>query len=77
MSPSNQGFDIAFDNDKKEFVKVGKAWTTGNEGTYIIRGKMHNGIGYFTEDGSFIIEHYNQDTNTIEVVTYKRNNPSM
>lgn len=72
FSPSNQGFDIAFDNDKNEFVKVGKAWTTHSNGTYLIRGKMHNGVGYFTEDGSFVIEYYNKDTKTIDVVTFKR-----
>lgn len=77
FSPSNQGFDIAFDNDKKEFVKIGKAWSTNSSGTYLIRGKAHNGIGYFTEDGNFVIEHYDKDSNSIVLTTYTRGNQNM
>lgn len=77
FSPSNQGFDIAFDNDNNKFINIGKAWSTNANGSYIIRGKMHNGIGYFDADGNFIIEYYNKDSNEIETIIYKRNNSNL
>lgn len=77
FSPSNQGFDIAFDNDNDKFVRIGKAWSTTANGTYLIRGKMHNGIGYFDKDGNFVIEYWNKDSEQMEKMTYSRSNASL
>ncbi|ULC58223.1 hypothetical protein MBM09_09860 [Flaviramulus sp. BrNp1-15] len=73
FTPNSRGFDIAFDKDKEKFVNVGRALTTGAKGNYIISGEAYNGIGYFNTDGNFVIEYYNNDTDTIEVKVYERN----
>lgn len=77
FTPSNTGFDIAFDNDNDKFIKVGKAWTTSNNSVYLIRGKMHNGIGYFDAEGNFVIEYYNKDTSKMETTIYSRHNTNL
>ena len=72
FTPNNRGFDIAFNNEDKKFVKSQRALTTGTRGNYIIRGEVHHGIGYFDVDGNFVVEYYNADTDHIEVKTYNR-----
>ncbi|WP_405293002.1 hypothetical protein [Algibacter sp. Ld11] len=71
FSPIDGGFNIVFDNNDKEFVVVGKAWSTKNPGSYIVEGKTYNGIGYLNENGEFIVEYYNKDAKKIEKVSYK------
>ena len=71
FSPSDGGFNIIFDNNDNEFVVVGKAWRTKNPGSYIVKGETYNGIGYLTEKGEFVVEHYNADSKSIETISYK------
>ncbi|TNJ46419.1 hypothetical protein KFZ70_13370 [Tamlana fucoidanivorans] len=75
--PNNNGFDIAFDNDNNRFVKVGKAWSSQAKGNYIVRGKMHNGIGYFDTAGNFVIEYYDEKSQSIKTKVYKKRNPDL
>ncbi|MFL1012853.1 hypothetical protein [Flavisericum labens] len=69
---NNKGFDIVFDSKNKKAVKVGKAWTAKVNGGYIISGKMQNGFGYFDQEGNFIIEYYDEDSNAVETKIYKK-----
>ncbi|WP_152596219.1 hypothetical protein [Algibacter lectus] len=71
FSPSDGGFNIIFDNNDNEFVVVGKAWSTKNPGSYIVKGETYNGIGYLTEKGEFVVEYYNVNSERIEMVSYK------
>ncbi|MDN3667208.1 hypothetical protein ACFFU1_06775 [Algibacter miyuki] len=71
FSPSDGGFNIVFDNNENEFVVVGKAWSTKNPGSYIVKGETYNGIGYITETGDFIVEYYSTDSKSIETISYK------
>ncbi|WP_338358138.1 hypothetical protein [Yeosuana marina] len=75
FTPNEKGFDITFDKNKdnNHFIKVGKAWTTSNDGYYILNGEMHSGIGYFDSNGNFAVEYFNKETNQVEVKTYMRN----
>jgi hypothetical protein len=75
FTPNKKGFDIAFDKkkDNNHLIKVGKAWTTSNDGYYILNGDMHSGIGYFDSNGNFAVEYFNKETNQVEVKTYMRN----
>ncbi|PQV47745.1 hypothetical protein CLV33_10664 [Jejuia pallidilutea] len=70
FSPNNSGFDITHISENHEFVSVGKAWNSYNPGTYIISGKEYDGIGYFDKDGNFIIEYYDESSNSIKSVTF-------
>ncbi|WP_158850066.1 hypothetical protein [Algibacter sp. L1A34] len=71
FSPNDGGFNIVFDNNDNEFVVVGKAWSTKNPGSYIVKGETYNGIGYLTEKGEFVVEYYNSDSESIETISYK------
>ncbi|GAL67117.1 hypothetical protein JCM19301_2282 [Jejuia pallidilutea] len=70
FSPNNSGFDIMHISENHEFVSVGKVWNSYNPGTYIISGKEYDGIGYFDKDGNFIIEYYDESSNSIKSVTF-------
>lgn len=70
FSPSETGFIMALSDDKNEFVEIGKAWNTHNPGSYIIKGETYNGIGYFDKDGSFVVEYYDEDSETIKTIKY-------
>ncbi|WOD43314.1 hypothetical protein [Hwangdonia lutea] len=72
FTPNDKGFDIIFDNDNNEFVKIGKAWSTSASGNYIIRGEMHNGIGYFDKNGNFVVEYFDENTKRVKKMTYSK-----
>ena len=52
-------------------VVIGKAWSTKNPESYIVKGETYNGIGYLTNKGEFVVEYYNADSKSIETVSYK------
>lgn len=72
FTPNNKGFDILFDNDENKFVKIENAWATSASGNYIIRGEMHNGIGYFDKNGNFVVEYFDEDSKTVKKMTYSK-----
>jgi hypothetical protein len=72
FKPNKKGFDIVFDNDNDKFVKIGKAWATGTNGNYIIRGKVNNGIGYFNENGDFVVQYFDESSKSIKKTTYSK-----
>ncbi|NJX15111.1 hypothetical protein [Tamlana crocina] len=72
FTPTNRGFDIAFDNDNNQFVEIGSAWTTQSGGNYIISGEVQNGIGYFNKNGDFVIEYYDETSNQIKTKIYTK-----
>ncbi|GGD09564.1 hypothetical protein [Hyunsoonleella pacifica] len=77
FSPNTSGFMMALANDKNEFVEIGKAWNTHSPGSYIIKGETFNGIGYFDKDGSFIVEYYDEDSESIKTITYNEKEDAM
>lgn len=72
FTPNKKGFDIKFDEDNNNLIKVGNAWTTSRNGYYILNGDMQSGIGSFDSDGNFSVEYYNKDTDQVEVKTYMK-----
>ncbi|MFD1162187.1 hypothetical protein [Hwangdonia seohaensis] len=77
FTPNERGFDIIFDKDENEFVKIGKAWSTSASGNYIIRGEMHNGIGYFDKNGNFVVEYFDDASKRIKKMTYSKESKDM
>lgn len=76
FSPDSSGFMMALANDKNEFVDIGKAWNTHTPGSYIIKGETYNGIGYF-KDGMFVVEYYDETSESIKTVKYNQKNDNM
>ncbi len=70
FSPDESGFMMALSDDQNEFVEIGKAWNTKSQGNYIVRGETYNGVGYFDKDGSFVVEYYDEDTESIKIMKY-------
>tara|TARA_R110002049_G_scaffold87533_2_gene221922 strand:- start:14595 stop:15149 length:555 start_codon:yes stop_codon:yes gene_type:complete len=70
FSPIAYGFDISKGNTASEYEKIGTAWVSHSKGHYIINGDMHDGIGYFDDQGNLVIEYYSDDSNKIEAKTY-------
>ena len=77
FSPDKSGFTMALSNEKNDFVDIGKAWSSTNTKTYIIKGEMYNGIGYFDSKGNFIVEYYNEDTQAIDTMMFSERKESM
>ncbi len=77
FSPDESGFMIALNNQKDEFVEIGKAWMTHAPGRYIVKGEVYDGIGYFNEDGSFVIEYYDEASKSIKSKTYREKQPEL
>lgn len=77
FTPSDIGFDMAFDNENNKFVTIGKAWSTQNTGSYIIKGEIYNGIGYFNKEGNFIIEYYDEDLKKLNSVIFEENKDNL
>ncbi|MEW4924456.1 hypothetical protein [Algibacter sp. 2305UL17-15] len=71
FTPSDKGFDISFDNNNNEFEVTGKAWNSSNKGSYLVKGDNYNGVGYFNTKGEFVVEYYDEDSQSIKTMTYK------
>ncbi len=74
FSPSESGFDIAFSEERDDFINVGEAWNTQNKGIYIITAKTYSGIGYFDKNGNFVVEYYDDASGKIHTTTYAEKN---
>lgn len=72
FTPNKKGFNIAFNNNTNQFVKIGKAWITSAIGNYIVRGKTENGIGFFDKDGNFVVEYYDKNSKDIKTKKYNK-----
>lgn len=71
FTPNNGGFNIAYDNNSNKFVVVGKAYSSKNPGSYVVKGETYNGVGHFNEKGDFIVEYYNADSQSLKTIMYK------
>jgi hypothetical protein len=71
FTPSDGGFNIAYDNNNNKFVVVGKAYSSENPGSYVVKGETYSGIGHFNEKGDFIVEYYNTDSRSLKTISYK------
>lgn len=72
FTPQPYGFDVANNNANNEFTTIAKAWVTKANGSYIIKGETQNGVGYFDKNGNFIVEYYDEDSNTIKSTIYNK-----
>lgn len=77
FSPDESGFMMALGNDKNEFVEIGKAWNSKKSGSYVIKGKTYSGIGYFDKNGNFIVEYYDEDSESIKTETFEEKKDAM
>ena len=75
--PNKKGFDMAFDNNGDEFVKIGKAIHAHKSDHFIIKDKKRTGIGSFDADGNFMVQFYNESNDNVEVKTYYISEPKM
>lgn len=73
FTPSIEGIDITFDNNSNEFIPVGKAWNSQKPGSYVVKSETYNGIGYFNQEGDFVVEYYNVDTQSLKTMVYEQN----
>lgn len=77
FSPNKKGFNITYNDNNSDYVKVGNAFITSANGNYIVRGKVENGLGYFDNEGNFIVEYYDENSKGIKQKTYKKENEDM
>lgn len=72
FTPKPYGFDLANSNANKEFTVMAKAWVTKANGSYIIKGETQNGIGHFDRNGNFIVEYFDDYSNSIKSTMYSK-----
>lgn len=77
FSPNESGFMMALSDNQNEFVEIGTAWNTHSPGSYIVKGETYNGIGYFDKDGSFVVEYYDDDSESIKTMKYNEKKDAM
>ncbi|WP_298342701.1 hypothetical protein [uncultured Algibacter sp.] len=70
FTPQPYGFDLENKNANDEFVIIAKAWVTEANGSYIIKGKTQNGVGYFDKEGNFVIDYYDEQSDSIKSTIY-------
>ncbi len=73
FSPNEKGFGMNYNPEDDASVEIGKSWASSNDGYYIVDGEAHSGIGHFNDNGDFVVEYYNKDTQQVEVKIYKKN----
>ncbi|MFS4481883.1 hypothetical protein ACKGJY_02615 [Hyunsoonleella sp. 2307UL5-6] len=71
FTPQNYGFDVANNQDSK-YTTIAKAWITKANGSYIIKGETLNGVGYFDKNGNFIVEYFDDTSNSIKSTMYNK-----
>lgn len=70
FSPNETGFEMSQNTENNRSQSIGKSWASSIKGYYIVDGTSHPGIGYFDQNGNFITEYYNKETQKVEVKTY-------
>jgi len=70
FTPQPYGFDLANEEAENKFTTIAKAWVTKANGSYIIKGETQNGVGYFDKDGNFVIDYYDEQSDSIKSTMY-------
>ena len=73
FTPNDKGFNMAFNNNNNEFVGVGEAWSSQKPGSYIVKGNSYNGLGFFDDKGDFVVQYYDEATQSIKTIIFKKN----
>jgi hypothetical protein len=62
---NDDGFTMSTNDDADMSNKVGSAMLTSNKKLYLIDMGGNSGIGYFSKDGKFVVEYYDNESGTM------------
>ncbi len=69
FTPVNNGFSMTL----PENSSYGQARKSASNHFYLMTIKGHPGVGYFDNDGNFVVEYYDSDNDTMVMQSYEMN----
>ncbi|MDY0779530.1 hypothetical protein [Tenacibaculum sp. IB213877] len=69
VDDNRKDFKISYTMNEKD-INSARAMRSQNKNYYLVKGSEFNGVGYFDTNSNFVIEYYDEKSNTLEVAVF-------
>jgi len=70
FKPDSKGFVMSTKKNDKVYLRNGRAMRIDNMNNYYVTTKDYSGIGYFNEEGNFVVRYYDEKSDDMIEIEY-------